>query len=242
MNLAFPALLVFLLAIPGFIFNIGFYQTENTPLKYISLTSKTIVCSAFAVSLHALWLYLATHFFHFTVNTHLVLTLISGIEDAQFSSAISSITTHEVLVSFTYLISLYIASYLLAITLRKMIRFLRLERFDFCRIDSPWYYLFTGYDWKDGKPDGVRIAAVAEIAGKGYLYIGWLDKFYLDNSGNVDRFVLTGAMRRKIEKDKKNGETHLTERFYPIDGHYFVLKYSEIKSLNIQFLKLELKK
>ncbi len=45
-----------------------------------------------------------------------------------------------------------------------------------------------------------------------------------------------------MEKDKKTQEDNLADRFYPIDGHYFVLKYLEIKSLNIQFIKLELEK
>lgn len=240
MNVAFPALLIFLLVLPGLIFNLAFYQTENAPLKYISLTHKAFVCSAFAILLHAIWLYLIVYLFLYNVNVDLILILLSGAKDSKFSSAIATITTHEVFISAIYLISLYLGSYLLGISLRWCIRRFQLEKFNIFRIDSPWYYLFTGYDWKDGKPAGVRIAAIVEIAGKGYLYVGWLDKFYLDNNGSIDRLILTGAMRREIEKDKKIPESDsLVGRFYPIDGHYFVLKYSEAKSLNVQFIQLE---
>ena len=32
----------------------------------------------------------------------------------------------------------------------------------------------------------------------------------------------------------------IEKRFYPIDGTYFVIKYSEIKNLNVQFIELDL--
>lgn len=239
MNIAFPALILFLLALPGFIFNVSFYQTENTPIKHLSISHKVIWCSAFTIILHIIGFFLLE--LRYNVNIEFILILISGAKD-RFSSVISSITPHQILLAAIYLLILYFLSYLIGLLLRKAIRFFELEKYNMFRIDSPWYYIFIGYDWEDGKPDGVRIAAVVEIAGKAYLYIGWLDKFYLDSNGNIDRLILTGAMRRNMKNDKnKTNGSDLTDRFYPIDGHYFVLKYSEVKNLNVQFLKLELK-
>ncbi len=242
MNIAFPALLIFLFVLPGLIFNLAFYQADNTPLKYISLTHKTIVCSAITIILHSFWLYLTIHWFHYDININQILILIAGVKDDLFTSIILSISTAEIFATFIYLISLYIAAYLIGSFFRWGIRRTKLDKLEFFKIDHPWYYLFTGHDWTDGKPDGVRIAAIVEIAKKGYLYVGWLDKFYLNRDGSIDRLILTSAMRREIKKDKPtdaDNEKSLLERFYPIDGHYFILKYSEVKSLNVQFLKLE---
>lgn len=135
-----------------------------------------------------------------------------------------------------------------------MINRFQLDKFSIFEIDSPWYYLFKGYDWEDGKPSAVRIAATVEMGGKCFLYVGILEKFFLTTEGNIDRLVITNAMRRKIKKDKdpketdkdkdqketnKGDNTDLLKRFYPIDGDYFVLKYSEVKNLNVQFLKID---
>jgi hypothetical protein len=84
------------------------------------------------------------------------------------------------------------------------------------------------------------ISAVMEFAGQGYLYQGYLDSFYFDSKGNIDRLVLTNTARRKIENDKTDSAVSVEDRFYLVDGDYFVLKYAEIKNLNIQFIKLQL--
>ena len=64
MNIAFPAVLIFLLVLPALIFNLAFYRTENTPLKDISLSHKTMVGSAVAISLHSVWLLLIAYVFN----------------------------------------------------------------------------------------------------------------------------------------------------------------------------------
>lgn len=81
-----------------------------------------------------------------------------------------------------------------------------------------------------------------DFGGQAYLYQGYLERFFLDEEGNIERLVLTSAERRKIQDDKIGAEAQgASTRFYPIDGHYFVLKYSEIKNLNVQFIKVQLK-
>lgn len=239
MNIAFPALLIFLFVLPGFVFNLAFYETDNTPLNYIPLTHKAIVSFVVTIVLHTVWLLIICYFLHLSVDLDLILILIAGVQGSKYAETITSITTHDLVAAAIYLISMYAWAYVLGKSLRWFIRYGKLdEKYSLFRIDSPWYYLFSGYDWEDGTPDGVRIAATSEIAGKGYLYVGWLDKFYLDNAGNIERLVLTSAARREIKQDKKTTDG-TKERFYHIDGDYFVLKYSEIKSLNVQFFKIE---
>lgn len=51
MNIAFPALLIFLLILPGLLFNLSFYSFENTSPQAIPITHKTIVAAIANISL-----------------------------------------------------------------------------------------------------------------------------------------------------------------------------------------------
>lgn len=44
-------------------------------------------------------------------------------------------------------------------------------------------------------------------------------------------------MRRPLEADKPVSSA-VESRFYPVDGDYFVLRYTETITLNIQYIKL----
>ncbi len=242
MNIAFPALLIFLLILPGLIFNSAFYKIEDTPLAYVPFTNKTIISTVVTVILHMIGLVVVVSFVHSSLNKWPLLILISGVQDKEYSAAITSLTTHQLFFFAIYLLVVYLLAYLCGYLLRFLIIRFEWDKYSIFEIDSPWYYLFKGYEWEDGKPNGVQIAAIMEMGGKCHLYIGILKKFFFNGDGNIDRLVLTSAMRREIENDKnfdEEPESSLTKRFYPIDGDYFVLKYSEIKNLNVQFLKID---
>lgn len=242
MNIAFPALLIFLLILPGLIFNGAFYNIENTPLTYIPFTNKTILSSIATLILHGLGLGVIVSVLHHPLNLPLWLILISGGQGQAYSLAVASVTTQQLFFSVIYLLMIYLLAYLCGKGLRGLISYFEWDRYPIFEIDSSWYYLFKGYDWEDGTPDGVQIAATIEMGGQCFLYVGILEKFFLNSLGNIDRLILTSAMRRPIEKDKNHktlSEEEFSQRFYSIDGDYFVLRYSEVKNLNVQFIKIE---
>ena len=73
------------------------------------------------------------------------------------------------------------------------------------------------------------------------LYSGFLDDFYLDEDGVLDRMVLQGVTRRPFDADKVANfgfDSAPIERFYAVDGDYFVLRYSEAITLNVEYIKL----
>jgi hypothetical protein len=245
MNIAFPALLIFLLVLPGLIFNFAFYKIENTALTYIPFTNKTTIGAIVTLILHTLGLSALIYIFKTPLDLHSWFILISGVQNDKYSAVIDSLTPHQLIAWAAYLLVICFIAYSFGKLLRFLISHYEWDRHPFFEIDSSWYYLFKGYGWKDGAdgtPDFAQIAAIIEIAGKGYLYSGFLEKFFLDKEGNIDRLVITGARRREISKDKTpsgDEKDDNFQRFYPIDGDYFVLRYSEIKNLNVQFLKLD---
>ena len=138
------------------------------------------------------------------------------------------------------------ASYLIPTFIRFIVTHFKLDRINgplsaFFRFNAPWYYLLTGADFiKGSEPDLISISAIVNIAGQPYLYNGVLDDFYVNADGELDRLILEMVTRRPLSSDKSTApaETENTTRFYPIDGDYFVLRYSEAITINIQYIKL----
>jgi uncharacterized membrane protein YwzB len=221
------ALLIILFFLPGFVFNLAYYDSESIPLN-ISLTHKAVASLLITMVLHVMGLFIL-YCAGQAINFNLFLMLLSGVHSDLFNS----ITNHTIILAVSYLICLYFLAFFAGAILRWSIKKYRLDRYHFFRIDNSWYYLFKGLYWKEGQHDGVKIAATMEIAGVSYLYVGILDNFFLNKEGSIDRLILASASRRLLKNDKNTVAE--SERFYPIDGHYFVLKYNEIKNLNVEY-------
>lgn len=218
------ALLIILFFLPGFIFNLGYYNSESIPLNF-SLSHKTVVSLFVTLILHAIGLTILVYCLNETLHFNYFFMLLSGMG----SELVRSLTNHTIAFAITYLIFLYAVALATGIFLRWAVKKYRFDRYPLFRIDSPWYYLFKG----EGQADGVKIAATMEIAGESFLYVGILSGFFIDKEGNLDRLMLISAARRPLKKDKDASSE--TERFYPLDGHYFILKYAEMKNLNIEY-------
>jgi len=85
------------------------------------------------------------------------------------------------------------------------------------------------------------ISAIIEVAKDAVLYVGVLDDFFFDSDGKLDRLILQSVARRPLSADKSKSATEIgstDERFYDIDGDSFVLRYEDVKTLNVQYVKL----
>ena len=76
-----------------------------------------------------------------------------------------------------------------------------------------------------------------------YLYTGVLDDYEVNEDGQLDRLLLVQAQRRTLGSDREydaENDKYLEDktRFYPIAGDVFVLRYEEIKTLNVSYLAL----
>jgi hypothetical protein len=74
------------------------------------------------------------------------------------------------------------------------------------------------------------------------LFTGILDEFFVDAGGSLDRLILSQVMRRPLVADKEDSSTVAEDlaRFYGVDGDYFVLRYSEAITLNIEYIKIDM--
>lgn len=92
--------------------------------------------------------------------------------------------------------------------------------------------------------DGTVVAAVVEFKAEGsYLYQGMMLDYEVNEAGDLDRLLLVQTQRRKLTSDRAydaamNQHEEDTNRFYLIAGDVFVLRYDEIRTLNVTYLSL----
>lgn len=176
----------------------------------------------------------------------MLLKLLSSAPTSQ-SEAIAAVGRDVAWIA-SYFSSLFLAALVAPVILRSQIAKHRLDRGTarFSSIfrfhDAPWYYLLTGADFShEEKPDLIMISAIVEVAKDAFLYVGVLDDFFFDSDGNLDRLILESVARRPLSADKTTAPPEggaSEERFYDIDGDSFVLRYQDVKTLNVQYVKL----
>lgn len=243
MNVALPALIVFLLLLPGFIFRTNLKRSERTSLDYSPFGHVVAEAVLWALALHSTWLGLSHYWPGHDFEPLVLLKLLSSAPTSQAEATTAVASEFRWIAA--YFATLILTSYALPLIVRHVISRYRLDRAD-ARLSAvfrfhraPWYYLLTGADFApEEAPDLIIVAAIVEV-GDPMLYVGVLDEFYVDADGQLDRLVLQNVARRPIAADKKPGSADGNEsRFYDVDGDYFVLRYSEAITLNIQYARL----
>jgi hypothetical protein len=245
MNVALPALIVFFLLLPGFVFRTNLKRVERTSLDFSPFGQLVTEAILWALLLHAFWLTLSDFFFQHDFNPVVLMKLLSSAPPTQAEAAEAVGLQFDWIAA--YFSTLLIASFGVPRLIRRVISTYRLDRADtkfsslFRFHQAPWYYLLTGADFTiDDAPDFIKVSAIVEVGKEAVLYVGVLDEFYVDADGQLDRIVLQSVARRPIAYDKNAATTNnaLKSRFYDVDGDSFVLRYSEAITLNIQYVRL----
>lgn len=242
MNLALPALVVFLVLLPGFIARSRIKRVERLSLDYSPFGQVVTEAILWAGSLHLFWVWLS-EFGPKAFKPEVALKLLGADANAQ-AKALEAVAQNANWIT-AYFGSLLLVSYLAPTIVRSLITHYKLDRSDsslsklFRFSGAPWYYFLSGADFeKDKTPDMIAVSAIVNISGNAYLYTGVLEDYFVDQEGNLDRLILQEVMRRPIENDKSEETVDKgLDRFYRVDGDYFVLRYSEAITLNIEYIK-----
>ncbi len=245
MNIALPAIIVFLTVLPGFLFRSRLKLAEQTSLDYSPFG--LVVTNAFlwAIVLHGLWL-LAAAWLGSPLRADVLLQLMWSPSSRPDDGTVLAVKASAPRV-LVYFATLYGFAFVVPTLARFAISHWRLDRIGarfssvFRFHQAPWYYLLTGADFETGEqPDFIQIAAIVDAAGTPTLYVGVLIDFFFDPDGQLDRVVLTNVQRRTFSRDKTAAGSLDEEerRFYPIAGDYFVIRYAEAITFNVQYVKL----
>ncbi len=261
MDVAFPALLIFLIVLPGIICRYAYRKgTWISPVYLTSISEEIAYGIVLAAALHLLWGW-GLSWFGVAIDLEAVLFFLTGVEHTSGERAIRAITFAPERI-FLYFLGLNALAIGVGFGLHAIVRRLRLDlRFRSLRFRNEWYYLFRQEDpimeiiearqWKWGGRElkdwltfyrsiqgYTYVSAVVEQGGIAYIYWGYLHKFYFDKAGALDRIVLTHAKRRRLDQDKADPAVKSADddvRFYPISGDYLVLRYAQVHTLNIEY-------
>jgi hypothetical protein len=249
-NIAFQALALLALVLPGILFHKGYSQIGRLRIQrpIVEEISRSLV---FAVLFHAVWLGLSHMISHWTgvvadLRSVLILTMGEfGKDDSLLPTAVDSIVKFPGSV-LAYLMTLYLASFwtgawlsqlnerqVLAPWVRSALRFLDHDETNAERLQE-WLENLQ-FDFESAEGDEVDLiplfATIVDVGHASYLYAGVLQEIVPDNEGNPDRFVLRGTQRRPLSDD--------SAKLYDIKGDVFIIRASEARTINVQFVAVE---
>ena len=251
MEFAVSAIFLLILLLPGFIlqtaYTKGFWRW-NSPTSARSLTERVPAGIILASVLHLAWT-TAAAVIGYSVNLRAVFMLLTGTyghDEVHFDTALIAFTDNPYKVFF-YFASLNLASALIGYAAHAAVRRFGLDRKTrVLRFNNQWFYLLSGEITQfkgspdiDQEIDGVLLTTIVHHTDGDYLYRGLVADFFFDRDGSLDRVLLTLPARRKLADDRKTEEIGSPEseaRYYDIEGDYFVVKYSEMSTLNVDYL------
>lgn len=234
MNIAFPAFFILVLIIPGFIFQNSYEKLENTSIEKKPFDVSSSLAFFYALILHIFLISVVVPLLGNEINYDICIKLLTG------SKAITESDLGTISANIPKIILYFSSSFLLAYVFgkffQKLIFYFNPYKSSMYAFDTPWYYELTGKLSETQDAELIKLSCLVESKNTSFLYYGVLEDFYLDFDGQLNRVVLSGAMRRPIESDDSEQTDPPTARFYEIKGDRLILKYEDIKNINIEYL------
>lgn len=259
MNLAFGALLLFLLLFPGILLRISYlngpYSRKNIQS---SLVDELILSLIPALILQAVGYGLVNAFSSYHIRLEVLYQLIVGVSGPQYKPDFALIER-----SLSPFLGYHFLLFVIAVLAGKAARWL-VKRYDLdirfhsLRFNNDWYYLLSGrlldFPGRPGQASAVSLIfvdALVEVKDGSYLYSGLLEEFFLSKDG-LDRICLSQVYRRKLSDDASDrvpselesaedeGPTGkaFDQRYYEMPGDLFVIPYAQIRNLNLSYFNV----
>lgn len=243
MNIAFPVLILTLALLPGFLF---VFSTLRGTFRRSPITAQQVASNLGWLALSSAVLHTLTGIIFNVCNWptpsfSVLMTLLIGNfgKDSELLyDALTDLTTRP-LAYLTYFGAVCILGAALGFLAHLKVR-------------TFWPNINDWHDLLDKKAnrgvvDGVTltpdvyVTAVVDMKLKDapVLVRGLVDDWLLAPNGDLDAIILTRTYRRPLSEDRAADtplSTTLDDRYYPIRGDYFILRRSEMITLNILYL------
>jgi hypothetical protein len=243
-NIAFTTLVILLLALPGYIARSA-YLTENFTREVLptNLTNEIALAILYSLPIHFVAVATITQlhqqgYLSANVNFEVVFRFLGGEygrDGEEFSGLSSNLYEHMYRIA-TYFLCVMAAALLTGFLLRKIVWEYKLDVKipTLFRYRNRWLYLLTAREQLDlDEPHITVVDALMELAHETQLYRGMVVGFISNEAGDLEDLYLGDVFRGKFF-ESATGET--TFEWQEVPGDSFVLKYREIKNLNISFL------
>lgn len=259
MNIALPALLIFLLVLPGIALRYTYLKgwwRWNSPVSIQSISDEVAYSIICAGILHVAWYSIVSilGFGKPDLRSVLVLLIGGGAGSSEDLPSAIAATVESPFRVVGYFLSILIFSGLLGLVAHILVRKWRLDRkTKALRFKNEWHYLLSGevLEFSEFQPlerqgivDGVYLSAIVKHGRSDVLYRGIVADWLLDSKGDLDRILLRGAHRRNLENDRAPGQDRNNDdpayqddpRYYDIEGNFLVVRYQELTTINIEYV------
>lgn len=234
MNIAFPAFFLLILIIPGFIFLNSYERIENTSIERKPFDISSSIAFFYALIIHALFIKFVIPLWGYNVNYDICIKLITGVKS--LSQDELQIIQSSISIIALYFFAIFSLSFLFGKIFQKIIFFFNPYKSSKLSFNTPWYYELKGKLSATNDAQLIKLSCLVDSKDLSFLYYGILEDFYLDSHGQLDRIVLSDSSRREIQADNPSSETSDDARFYEIKGDRLILKYEDIKNINIEYI------
>jgi hypothetical protein len=249
MSLAIGFLIVFLLAVPGIIFRVTYLSSPYSKRNINTTTLEEIYSSLIpAFIFHSLSVTVLAAL-GYQINYQFIFNLLIGSNTAKDINKLN-----EYLSPFLVYMSInMLLNFLCALVLRKIVlRYNLYKKYPPLSIYNKWYDIL-----KPKKGDvSVWLDVVLESRNDMLIYRGFLTDFWLDKDGGIKELHMEDVRRRVLSQDEKNeiapaavpinqagGTTavdpdaaeEIDERYYYIPGERFIIKYQDVRNMNITY-------
>ena len=262
MNIALGAIVITILIYPGILFRYSYLSGQYSSKNFAtSLVDELVFSLVPALLLQLLAYWFTTCMLAKEIDLEIIYKLIVGPFSSSSSNSIKSLgksdfaIIHDNVWPFTlYIIFISAIAILMGKVLRHFAKkYLWYEENPVFKFNNDWWNIFTGrilgkeiyqkqiaVNEKDEDANFfITVAALVNIGESCYLYHGKLEEYYFLNN-ELEKICLSSVYRRKIVDDRKSEEKNnnkdFDERYYKLPGSIFVIKYSEIINLDVQYV------
>jgi hypothetical protein len=245
-NLALSTFILFLILLPGIFFR-RFYYTQEFSTEYFKQTFLEIFLSGFipSILIHALWYFFAG-FFGYYVDLELFGNLLTNNPNSDVFNNLKEFAQPIL----WYHLSMWGGSAAIGALSKQVVRTSGLDRrMSLLRFQNSWHYIFTGefFEFPNSNKsltedrvediELVYIDALVQTQEGSVLYEGILVDYELSKEGGLESVSLDQVQRRFLRDDRR--KSFKVPKHYQIPGDLLLLKYSEIKNLNLSYYTLD---
>ena len=244
MNIAFSTFLILSTLIPGIIYRKTYFSEEFSK-QYFKTSFFEVLSSTLVPSIIFQLIFIL--FFYSGIDFEIIYKVFAGRIDSQVRS---NLTEHRWSILF-YLIGLSSLSAIAGYFLKKTIRYYKFDRkLKLFRFQNSWHYTLKGeiFDFPKANINLINdevedielifIDALIEVNGQAILYNGILVDYELNQTSGLETISLKSSKRRCFTNDKVNStNSNNFDDYYSVDGHILVLKYIDLKNLNLMKLR-----
>ena len=254
MGLAFGALFLAILLLPGIIFRYAYLRSDSLRKTVdFSLLSEAVFVLIPSLLFHLVGLGLASYIGR-AINRVPDIGTFYHLVSGQVLEGNELLNLERGLLPFVLYILLLsiLAGWLGILTQTWVLRRGWDDHFKLLRIYNDWDKYFTGHSVsRDPRRtfDYVQVDVVVQSGEGDILYTGALANYSLNQEQGIDRIFMEVVYRRRLSDDLILSDTVLADlppanreedpRYYNMPGDYLVIPFSQIRNLNISYKKFE---